>query len=140
MLTACSSPPSPTTQTNPAPAATPSAASLSNKLTEQPKEQSPKTVDVKAELAGLQEVVAKTTTAVNASNFDNATAEFKKFETHWSKVEDSVKAKSAQTYKNIEDHTDTITNGLKAKKPDPATVLVALKSLSHDIEVYASSR
>lgn len=84
----------------------------------------------------LKNVVAQTKSAVDANNFVKAKQEFGEFEEYWEKVEDGVKAKSADTYKAIENDMDNITNGLRSQKPDKTKVLADLQSLSKTLNSY----
>ncbi|MCU0569959.1 MAG: DUF4363 family protein [Oculatellaceae cyanobacterium Prado106] len=79
----------------------------------------------------LTDVVTQTQVAVNAGDFPKAQAEFAKFEGFWSRVEDSVKAKSPDAYRAIEDSMTSVMNGLKSSQKDQA--LAALKTLGDSI-------
>ncbi|MBV8884002.1 MAG: DUF4363 domain-containing protein [Chroococcidiopsidaceae cyanobacterium CP_BM_RX_35] len=125
-LTACNNPNQPASNIQ-SPAATTPASSAA-------------TADPKTTFALMKEIVAKTTASVKAGHFDKAKQEFQNFDDgYWSKVEDGVKAKSATTYKQVEDDMDNVTNGLKAAQPNKAKVLTALQSLSKSINSYTST-
>ena len=140
-LTACSNSTPPTAESSPAstapstvasPASTPAATNSETK-------NDSSTADPKATFANMKAIVAKTTKAVNAGNFAKAQEEFKDFDDgNWMHVEDGVKAKSANTYKQVEDNLDSVNNGIKAAKPDKAKVLAALQSLSKTLNSYTS--
>lgn len=85
--------------------------------------------------ADLTTVVSNTTTAVNAGDFAKAQAEIAKFEEPWSKVEDDLKAKSADAYNAIEENVDKVKSALKASDKDKA--LVALKALGDSVSTAA---
>lgn len=82
---------------------------------------------------GLLKVVSNTRQAVEAEKFDQAQAEFDRFEEFWSQVEDGVKAQSDTTYNAIEDAMDQVSNGLKASQPDKAKLLATLAALQAHI-------
>jgi hypothetical protein len=126
MFTACSTPQvsDSNSQSNPVASETTNAATAS---------------DPKSDLNSLQKVVLDTTNAVDAKNFDQAKEEFEHFEEYWSKIEDGVKDKSADTYKQVEDAADTVSVGLKVSSPDQAKLLDALRSLSTTLEQYTNS-
>ncbi len=84
-----------------------------------------------AGFTALQGVISKTKTAAEAGNFDQAKAEFEKFEDSWKTVEDGVKAKSSETYGEIEDGMDTVNSGIKGKNKEK--VLSALQTLTKSI-------
>lgn len=95
--------------------------------------------DTKAQFTGMQAVITDTKAAINAGDVAKAQAAFAGFESYWEQAEDGVKAKSAETYKAIEDDMDTITIGLKVTNPDKAKVVIALQSLSKKLTDYAST-
>lgn len=84
----------------------------------------------------MKTVVANTTREVEANNFAKAQKEFGGFEEYWEKVEDGVKAKSAETYKEIENDMDNITNGLRVPSPNKTKVIADLQSLSKTLSSY----
>jgi hypothetical protein len=93
-------------------------------------------VDTKAMVAGMKAVVSKTTIAVTAGDFTKAQSEFEGFENYWKKVEGDMKAKSADTYEQVEKSINNTEEGLRATKPDKAGVIVALQSLSKTLNGY----
>lgn len=134
-LTACNNPNQPAANSTQSPAATTQTATSPETLAS-----SAATADPKTTFALMKKIVAKTTAAVKAGNFGKAQQEFQNFDDgYWSKVEDGVKAKSAKTYKQVEDDIDDITNGLKATQPNKAKILTALQSLSKSINSYTST-
>lgn len=82
-------------------------------------------------------VVANTRAAVEAGNYAQAKAEFNKFEGNWKQVEDGVKAKSADSYKVIEDSLDRVTGQLRGAQPNKQQVLTDLQSLEKNINGVA---
>jgi hypothetical protein len=92
-----------------------------------------------AGFTALQNVTEKTTAAVKAGKFDQAKADFEKFEDAWKTVEDGVKVKSSKTYDAIEEGLDSVNGELKNKQPDKAKMLTALQSLSQNIVTAAKS-
>lgn len=91
---------------------------------------------VKEGFEGMVSVVANTKAAVDKGDFAAAKTEFAAFEGHWSKVEDGVKTKSADTYKAIEDSMDNVSIALKSG--DKAKALTALQTLGKDLAGYVS--
>jgi hypothetical protein len=85
----------------------------------------------------LQGVTGKTAAAVKSDKFDQAKTEFEQFETSWKTVEDGVKTKSSDTYKQIEEGLDTVNGEFKNKQPDKTKVIAALQSLSKEITAAA---
>ena len=83
--------------------------------------------------AGMKQVVASTTAAVEAGDFAKAKTEFGQLEGHWSKIEDGVKEKSSETYNKIEDTTSAVNSALKEAQPSKDKTLAALKSLDEAI-------
>jgi hypothetical protein len=83
----------------------------------------------------LHQVVAQTSAAVQTGDFNKAQQEFDQFESHWSKVEDGIKAKSSDVYGSIEDGTDQVKSSLKQSNKEKS--LAALKSLDGDIDQAA---
>ncbi len=128
ILAACNSPtPPPATQTlTTAPSPVVSAPVPANR-------------DTKAQFTGMQTVINDAKAAINAGDVAKAQAAFAGFESYWEQAEDGVKAKSAETYKAIEDDMDTITIGLKVANPDNVKVVTALQSLSKKLADYAST-
>lgn len=118
-LTGCNSTTQPTSQTSP-PVETkaPTAATTASDTTQ----------DGFTALVG---VVSNTKTAVEAGNFDQAEKAFDKFEDAWNKVEDGVKAKSANSYDAIEDAESQVESAIKAK--DKAKALAGLETLNKNI-------
>jgi len=96
-------------------------------------------VDAKAGFASLQEVTSSVQKSVAAGKFDEAKKEFEKFEPAWGQVEDGVKAKSADSYKQIEEAADKVSDSLKAAKPDKAKTTAAVDALSKSLDTYAKS-
>jgi len=92
-----------------------------------------------AGFTALQNVTEKTTAAVKAEKFDQAKADFEKFEDSWKTVEDGVKVKSSKTYDAIEAGLDSVNGELKNKQPDKAKMLAALQSLSQSIVTASKS-
>jgi hypothetical protein len=86
-----------------------------------------------AGFTALQNVTDKTTIAVKAGKFDQAKTEFGKFEDSWKTVEDGVKTKSSDTYKEIEAGLEAVNGELKNNQPDKAKMLSALQSLAQSI-------
>ncbi|MFM7450560.1 MAG: hypothetical protein ACKO24_18410 [Leptolyngbyaceae cyanobacterium] len=99
----------------------------------------PASRDSKAQFTGMQTVITDTQAALNGGDVAKAQATFAGFESYWEQVEDGVKAKSAETYKEIEDDMDTIAIGLKGTNPDKVKVVTALQSLSKKLTDYAST-
>jgi hypothetical protein len=85
----------------------------------------------------LQEVVTKTTAAVEGGNFEQAGVEFGNFENSWKTVEDGIKAKSPQTYDAIEKSMDDINSGIKDKNKEQ--VMKALQLLTQSVATAAQS-
>jgi hypothetical protein len=83
--------------------------------------------------AGMKQVVASTTAAVEAGDFAKAKTEFGQLEGHWSKIEDGVKEKSSDTYNKIEDTTTAVNSALNEAQPSKDKTLAALKSLDEAI-------
>jgi hypothetical protein len=108
----------------------PSPQQSSQQSSQQSPQQSPQQEDNAKNFVELKQVVAQTRTAVESKNFDQAKQQFSEFETYWAKVEDGVKAKSKSNYKAIEEATDNINNGLRAKQPNEKQILADLESLS----------
>jgi putative protein kinase ArgK-like GTPase of G3E family len=140
VLSACSSTPSTPNSTASAPVTTTETASPASPETQAanqpPVSSTSNTNDTQAGFTGLQQVVDNTTSAIEADDFAKAKQEFGQFETYWQTVEDGVKAKSASTYKIIEDEMDNVTNGLRAPNPNKAKLLANLKSLSSTLKNY----
>ncbi|SRR5579883_1422792 len=130
MLTACNS----NSSTPNTPASTSETTTTSS--AENQKAASPTTGGTQSGFTGLKNVVAQTQSAVEANNFVKAKQEFGEFEAYWEKVEDGVKAKSAGTYKAVENDMDRITNGLRVQNPDKARVLADLQALSKTLNSY----
>jgi hypothetical protein len=82
----------------------------------------------------LLTVVAKTKTATEAGNFEDAKKEFGKFEASWGKVEDGIKSKSSKSYDAIEKSLDEVNSILKESKPAKEKIITALKSLETNIQ------
>jgi hypothetical protein len=96
-------------------------------------------VDAKAGIASLEEVTSTVKKSVAAGKFDEAKKDFEKFETAWEQVEDGVKAKSADSYKQIKAAADKVSDSLKAAKPDKAKTTAAVDALSKSLDTYAKS-
>lgn len=90
-----------------------------------------------AGFTALQNVTEKTTAVVKSGKFEQAKADFEKFEDSWKIVEDGVKVKSSKTYDAIEEGLDSVNSELKNKQPDKAKVLASLQSLSQNIATAA---
>ena len=82
---------------------------------------------------GLLGVVSSTRTSVEAGDYTKAKTEFAKFEDNWKPVEDSIKVKSGDSYKAIEDSLDTINAEFKGSTPNKDKVLTALQSMETTI-------
>ena len=134
VLAACSSNQSAPNTTASAPATTTSSSPESKETKASPASSSPN--ETQAGFTGLKSVVSKTKSEVEANNLAKAQKEFGEFEEYWQKVEDGVKAKSADTYKAIENDMDNITNGLRAPNLDRAKILADLQSLSKTLNSY----
>lgn len=91
----------------------------------------------KAGVDSLLSVVSNTKTAVEAGDFAKAKTNFDKFEDNWEQVEDGIKAKSADSYKAIEDSLDRVTGQLKGSQPNKEIVLKELQSLENNINSVA---
>jgi hypothetical protein len=81
----------------------------------------------------LQGVVASTTKAIESGKLDAAKIEFAKFENSWKTVEDSLKSKSPETYRAIEDGVKSIDRGIESKQGKDL-LLASLKKLGLTIE------
>jgi hypothetical protein len=92
----------------------------------------------KDDFSPLMSVVSGTKTAVTGKKFDQAENEFDKFETAWSKVEDSVRAKSATSYREIEDAATEVKNAIKAKNQEK--VLKGLQTIDKNISNISQSK
>lgn len=85
------------------------------------------------EFAPLHKIVGSTEAAVKAGDFAKAKAEFAQFDPSWHKVEDGVKAKSSDTYNEVEAKADEVTGELKAAKPQRDKLITALKTLNKEV-------
>jgi hypothetical protein len=110
---------------------TPSAPAPASPAMAPDKAMTPTTQPGVSGFTALQNVVNKTQAAVEAGNFEQAKAEFGKFEDSWKTVEDGVKSKSSATYSAIEDGMDDVNGGIKDK--NKAQVLSALQTLTKSI-------
>jgi hypothetical protein len=86
-----------------------------------------------AGLVALQGVVSSTKKAVEAGKLDAAKTEIAKFEAPWKTVEDGVKAKTPDVYKEIEAGVESIDTGITKKQPKEA-LLASLQKLSQSID------
>jgi hypothetical protein len=94
----------------------------------------PKTTQDKAAgFVALQGVVSSTKQAIEAGKLDAATTEMAKFEASWKTVEDGVKSKAPDIYKEIEAGIESIDTGITKKQPKEA-LLASLKKLSQSID------
>ncbi|MBD1911312.1 MULTISPECIES: DUF4363 domain-containing protein [unclassified Leptolyngbya] len=120
-----------TASTTPAPA--------SNTTTQAQPEETGTTQSAQAqsEYSQLLRVVRQTRADIKAKKLQKARQEFEKFEDVWSPVEDSVKAKSSESYDAIEADIDRVTAALEASRPGQA--LTALQSLRTHIQGIPSS-
>lgn len=99
-----------------------------------------RTADAKATLVEMQQVLTQTGEAVKASDFDKARATYKDFdEKYWEPIEDGVKEKSADTYKQVEEGMTAVSNNLKASQPNPTKTIAAIESLNKTLSNYAST-
>ncbi len=132
VLTACSSPPPP-------PVSSPSAPPTANPTVAPPKSEAT-AADPQKVLGQMQEILSKTQAAVKANDFAKAQETYKDFDDgYWSKIEDGVKAKSKQSYEQIEDGMNSVSNNLKATKPDQAKTIAAIESFTKTLNAYQSS-
>ncbi len=89
--------------------------------------------DKSAGFKALQGVVSATKTAVEAGKLDAAKTEMSKFEASWKTVEDGVKSKAPDVYKEIEAGVELIETGITKKQPKEA-LLASLQKLSQSID------
>lgn len=78
-------------------------------------------------------IVSNTKAAVEAGDFTKAKAEFNNFEKNWKQVEDGVKVKSPDSYKNIEDSLNRVNREFRGSQLNKQNVLAALQSLGETI-------
>ena len=128
VLVACSRPTPPPVAEAPTTAQSPTASATV-----------PASRDAKSQFTGMQTVITDTMAAMNAADVAKARETFAGFEPYWEQVEDGVKAKSAETYKAIEDDMDAIVIGLKVTSPDKVKVATALQSLSKKLADYGNT-
>lgn len=83
-------------------------------------------------------VVSNTKAAVEAGDFTKAKAEFNNFEKNWKQVEDGVKVKSPDSYKNIEDSLNQVNREFRGSQLNKQNVLAALQSLGATISSVAT--
>lgn len=81
----------------------------------------------------LDGVVASTKKAIEAGKLDVAKTEFAKFENSWKTVEDSIKSKSPETYRAIEDRVKLINKGIDSKQGKDL-LLASLEKLGQTID------
>ena len=134
-LTGCSNAEKPTAEASPsAMAESPSTTTASPDAMAASPGASPAMSDMShSKTAGMKQVVASTTAAVEAGDFAKAKTEFGNLEGQWSKIEDGVKEKSSETYNKIEDTTSAVNSELKESQPNKDKTLAALKSLDEAI-------
>lgn len=90
-------------------------------------------------LKKLKGSLKRSLAAVKAGDFDKAKKRFDTFEQGWEKIEDGVKARSAESYKAIEAGMDEVENTLvRPTTPDKAKAIAALESFSKTVETQRS--
>jgi len=99
-----------------------------------------KTNDPQKVIATMEKVLGQTEKFVKANQFDKANETYKDFDPkYWEKIEDGVKEKSKETYKQVEDGMPDIANNLKAPKPNTAKTIASIQSLKKILATYAKS-
>jgi hypothetical protein len=99
-----------------------------------------KTNDPQKVIATMEKVLGQTEKFVKANQFDKANETYKDFDPkYWEKIEDGVKEKSKETYKQVEDGMPDIANNLKAPKPNAAKTIASIQSLKKILATYDKS-
>lgn len=81
------------------------------------------------DLENLNKHLDKAMVALQAGNTDSARTEFKAFNDGWYNIEDSVKAQSSQTYRDIETAMSDVKVALATQPLDTAKVTAAIQHL-----------
>lgn len=89
-------------------------------------------------IASLNEKLLALNTAVAANDFAKAKTLVTSFDDSWGTVEDAIKAKSPDAYKNIEDKIDGAKDAIvKPTTPDPAKSKQAVKELTDALNQFS---
>jgi hypothetical protein len=147
MLGACSSPQTPTAESSPtaSPSAAETAQSAANQATEMAQsamnkatETAKQVLDLKTGFQGVLTGAASTLKAVQSGDLAMAQQEFSKCQGEWTKVKETVKTKSADTYQQVDSQLTKVENLLKATNPDKAQLVTQLKALTKTLTDSAS--
>jgi hypothetical protein len=114
--------------------ATETAQSAMNKATETAKQ----VLDLKTGFQGVLTGAASTLKAVQSGDLAMAQQEFSKCQGEWTKVKETVKTKSADTYQQVDSQLTKVENLLKATNPDKAQLVTQLKALTKTLTDSAS--
>lgn len=98
------------------------------------------TAQIASDMAGLLTQLGKVTTALAKNDVKDAQAQFKTYDENWDKVEDNVKARSPEAYKDIESKMDAFEEAIvKPTTPDVAKGQQALKDLVDSITKFSAT-
>ncbi len=96
---------------------------------------------LKSDLQGLiDNQLAKIDTAADSGDFAAAKAEFEEVDETWERIEDGVKAASADAYENIETALEGLEDAVvRANAPDAATIKQAADGLRQQLAAFITT-
>jgi high-affinity iron transporter len=87
------------------------------------------TPNPQAQLASLNQHVAAALTAAHSGNLQRARSEYAAFDTGWFEIEDGIRDRSRQSYRDIETAMGDVKFALKQQPVDTAQLIAALEAL-----------
>ncbi len=87
--------------------------------------------------ANMTQDLAAAEAAIKVKDFARAKAKFESFDEGWDRVEDGVKEKSKDAYKQIEEGIDGVKNTLtRPAQPNAEKAAAALQTLAKTVQTY----
>jgi high-affinity iron transporter len=92
------------------------------------------------DLSGAQAIVRRAIAAAQAGDLAKAASEYRSYDNTWLDVEDPIRAKSRESYREIEARMAEIETALAAKPVDQAALVAALSALDREQQLFVEGK
>jgi high-affinity iron transporter len=92
------------------------------------------------DLAGARQIVERALAAAQGGDPGKAASEYRGYDSVWLEIEDPIRARSRESYREIEARMAEVENALAAKPIDRAQLVVALTALDREQQLFVEGK